>query len=60
MSHGDRIDGRRMSSKSLNHLYITDLFSFSSDFHIRIFAAGLISLQLFFLTIYLSTLEIGK
>ncbi|XBH65375.1 hypothetical protein VPH35_118986 [Triticum aestivum] len=40
------IDARRISSKSLKHLYITNFCSFPAEFHIRIFAPGLISLQL--------------
>ncbi|XP_037448819.1 F-box/FBD/LRR-repeat protein At3g14710-like isoform X2 [Triticum dicoccoides] len=40
------IDARRISSKSLKRLCITDFCSFPTKFHIRIFAPGLISLQL--------------
>ncbi|VAI62431.1 unnamed protein product [Triticum turgidum subsp. durum] len=40
------IDGRRISSKSLKRLCISDFCYFPEDFHVRIFAPGLISLQL--------------
>ncbi|VAI62422.1 unnamed protein product [Triticum turgidum subsp. durum] len=40
------IDARRISSKSLKRLCITDFCSFPTKFHIRIFTPGLISLQL--------------
>ncbi|XP_044417037.1 F-box/LRR-repeat protein At2g42720-like [Triticum aestivum] len=41
-----RINARRISSKSLKRMCITDQCSFPEDFHVRIFAPGLVSLQL--------------
>nr|XP_045086399.1 FBD-associated F-box protein At1g66310-like [Aegilops tauschii subsp. strangulata] len=46
MQHCD-IDARRISSKSLQRLCITDICSFPADFRVRIFAPGLISLHLY-------------